>query len=113
MPVRGPSPGTQHGKGRQKKGRQLRRAAAWEAAVGAAGTATFLGERQTWIGRRRAKAIAQAAVGPLHHDHRLAHARARPRRPGYRDLRPDFYTSRVGRDDKICDDVHGLHRPSA
>ena len=72
--------GTRHGKGKQKKGNSYARAAAGQAAIGAAGTATFLGERYARIARRRGGAIAQVAVGPLHHDHRLAPA-VRPRGP--------------------------------
>ena len=51
--------GTRHGKGKQKKGNSYARAAAGQAALGAAGTATFLGERYARIARRRGKAIAQ------------------------------------------------------
>ena len=54
--------GTRHGKGKQKKGNSYARAAAGQAALGAAGTATFLGERYARIARRRGKAIAQVAV---------------------------------------------------
>ena len=54
--------GARHGKGRQKKGNSYARAAAGQAAIGAAGTATFLGERYARIARRRGKAIAQVAV---------------------------------------------------
>ena len=54
--------GTRHGKGKQKKGNSYARAAAGQAAIGAAGTATFLGERYARIARRRGKAIAQVAV---------------------------------------------------
>ena len=54
--------GTRHGKGKQKKGNSYARAAAGQAAIGAAGTGTFLGERYARIARRRGKAIAQVAV---------------------------------------------------
>jgi transposase len=54
--------GTRHGKGKQKKGNSYARAAAGQAAIGAAGTHTFLGERYARIARRRGKAIAQVAV---------------------------------------------------
>src|SRR6202035_2949052 len=37
--------GTRHGKGKSKKGNSYARAAAGQAAIGAAGTSTFLGER--------------------------------------------------------------------
>ena len=49
-------------KGKQKKGNSYARAAAGQAAIGAAGTSTFLGERYRRIARRRGKAIAQVAV---------------------------------------------------
>ena len=48
--------GTRHGKGKQKKGNSYARAAAGQAALGAAGTATFLGERYP--------ASPAAAAGP-------------------------------------------------
>ena len=54
--------GARHGKGKQKKGNSYARAAAGQAALGAAGTATFLGERYRRIARRRGGAIAQVAV---------------------------------------------------
>ena len=50
--------GTRHGKGKQKKGNSYARAAAGQAAIGAFGTATFLGERYRRIARRRGGAIA-------------------------------------------------------
>ena len=54
--------GTRHGKGKPKKGNSYARAAAGQAAIGAAGTATFPGERYARIARRRGGAIAQVAV---------------------------------------------------
>jgi hypothetical protein len=54
--------GTRHGKGKQNKGNSSARAAAGQAAIGAAGTATFPGERFGRIARRRGGAIAQVAV---------------------------------------------------
>ncbi|MGH3288600.1 MAG: ISAzo13-like element transposase-related protein, partial [Streptosporangiaceae bacterium] len=54
--------GARHGKGKQKKGNSYARAAAGQAAIGTAGTATFLGERYRRIARRRGGAIAQVAV---------------------------------------------------
>jgi transposase len=98
--------GTRHGKGRQKKGNSYARAAAGQAAIGAARTATFLGERYTRIARRRGKAIAQAAVARsimIIVWHLLADPAAR-----YRDLGPDFYASRISRDNKIRNHVRGL-----
>ncbi len=54
--------GTRNGKGKQKKGNSYARAAAGQAAIGAAGTDTFPGERYRRIARRRGGAIAQVAV---------------------------------------------------
>jgi transposase len=50
--------GTRAGKGKPKKGNRYARAAAGQAAIAAARTATFLGERHRRIARRRGKAIA-------------------------------------------------------
>jgi hypothetical protein len=89
----------QQGQADFMSGDSYTRAAAGQADLGVAGTATFArrpvpayrppprqGHRP---GRRR----------PLHHDRRLAPA-VRPRRPRSR-LGPDFYTSRINRDKKI------------
>ena len=98
--------GTRHGKGKQKKGNSYARAAAGQAAIGAAGTATFLGERYTRIARRRGKAIAQVAVARsimIIAWHLLSDPQAR-----YRDLGPDFYASHISRDKKIRNHVRGL-----
>ena len=98
--------GTRHGKGRQKKGNSYARAAAGQAAIGAAGTATFLGERYARIARRRGKAIAQVAVARsimIIAWHLLSDPQAR-----YRDLGPDFYASHISRDKKIRNHVRGL-----
>jgi transposase len=98
--------GTRHGKGKPKKGNSYARAAAGQAAIGAARTATFLGERYSRIARRRGKAIAQAAVARsimIIAWHLLADPAAR-----YRDLGPDFYASRINRDKKIRNHLRGL-----
>ena len=98
--------GTRHGKGRQKKGNSYARAAAGQAALGAAGTATFLGERYARIARRRGGAIAQVAVARsimIIVWHLLSDPRAR-----YRDLGPDFYASCIDRDKKIRNHLRGL-----
>jgi len=98
--------GTRAGKGKAKKGNSYARAAAGQAAIGAAGTATFLGERYARIARRRGKAIAQAAVARSIMNiawHLLADPAAR-----YRDLGPDFYASRISRDKKIRGHIRGL-----
>ena len=98
--------GTRAGKGKPKKGNSYARAAAGQAAIGAARTATFLGERYRRIARRRGKAIAQAAVARsimIIAWHLLNDPQAR-----YRDLGPDFYPSRINRDKKIRNHIRGL-----
>jgi transposase len=98
--------GTRHGKGKPKKGNSYARAAAGQAAIGAARTSTFLGERYRRIARRRGKAIAQAAVARsimIIAWHLLSDPQAR-----YRDLGPDFYASHINRDKKITNYVRGL-----
>lgn len=98
--------GTRHGKGKQKKGNSYARAAAGQAAIGASGTATFLGERYRRIARRRGKAIAQVAVARsimIIVWHLLSDPQAR-----YRDLGPDFYASRTSRDKRIRTHLRGL-----
>jgi len=99
--------GTRAGRGKPKKGNSYARAAAGQAAIGAARTATFLGERYSRIARRRGKPIAQAAVARsimIIAWHLLNDAAAR-----YHDLGPDFYASRVNRDKKIRNHIRGLH----
>ena len=75
--------------GQGREGQQLRpRRAAAVAAIGAARTATFLGERYARIARRRGGAIAQAAVARsimIIAWHLLADPAAR-----YHDLGPDY-----------------------
>jgi transposase len=98
--------GTRHGKGKAKKGNSYARAAAGQAAIGAARTATFLGERYRRIARRRGGAIAQVAVARsimIIAWHLLNDPAAR-----YRDLGPDFYASRTNRDKKIRNHVRQL-----
>ena len=98
--------GTRHGKGKQKKGNSYARAAAGQAAIGAAGTDTFPGERYARIARRRGGAIAQVAVARsimIIVWHLLNDPAAR-----YRDLGPDFYASRINRDKKIRNHLRGL-----
>ena len=98
--------GARHGKGRQKKGNSYARAAAGQAALGAAGTATFLGERYRRIARRRGKAIAQVAVARsimIIVWHLLSDPAAR-----YRDLGPDWHARRINRDKKIRNHILGL-----
>ena len=98
--------GTRHGKGKQKKGNSYARAAAGQAAIGAARTATFLGERYRRIARRRGKAIAQVAVARsimIIVWHLLNDPAAR-----YRDLGPDWHARRTNRDKKIRTHIQGL-----
>jgi len=98
--------GTRTGKGKPKKGNSYARAAAGQAAIGAARTATFLGERYSRIARRRGKPIAQAAVARsimIIVWHLLNDPAAR-----YRDLGPDWHASRVNRDKKIRTHLRGL-----
>jgi len=98
--------GTRHGKGKPKKGNSYARAAAGQAATGAARTATFLGERHARIARRRGKAIAQVAVARsimIIVWHLLNDPQAR-----YHDLGPDYLASRINRDKKIRTHIRGL-----
>ena len=98
--------GTRHGKGKPKKGNSYARAAAGQAAIGAAGTATFLGERYARIARRRGGAIAQVAVARsimIIIWQLLADPAAR-----YRDLGPDWHATHVNRDKKIRNHIRGL-----
>jgi transposase len=98
--------GARHGKGKQKKGNSYARAAAGQAAIGAAGTSTFLGERYRRIARRRGKAIAQVAVARsimIIVWHLLSDPQAR-----YRDLGPDWHARHTNRDKKIRTHLQGL-----
>ena len=98
--------GTRAGKGKPKKGNSYARAAAGQAAIGAARTATFLGERYSRIARRRGKAIAQAAVARsimIIAWHLLNDPQAR-----YRDLGPDWHARHINRDKKIRTHIQGL-----
>jgi transposase len=98
--------GTRTGKGKPKKGNSYARAAAGQAALGAAGTATFPGERYARIARRRGKAIAQVAVARsimIIAWHLLSDPAAR-----YRDLGPDWHARRTNRDKKIRTHLRGL-----
>jgi transposase len=100
-------PGTRHGKGKPKKGNSYARAAAGQAAIGAARTATFLGERYARIARRRGGGIAQAAVARsimIIAWHLLADPAAR-----YHDLGPDYCARRINRDKKIRNHIRGLN----
>jgi transposase len=99
--------GTRHGKGKPKKGNGYARGAAGQAAIGAARTATFLGERYRRIARRRGKAIAQVAVARsimIIIWHLLSDPQAR-----YHDLGPDWHARHINRDKKIRTHLQGLH----
>jgi len=99
--------GARHGKGTPKKGNSYARAAAGQAAIGAAGTDTFLGERYARIARRRGKAIAQVAVARsimIIAWHLLNDPAAR-----YRDLGPDWHARRTNRDKKIRTHLQALN----
>jgi len=99
--------GARAGKGKPKKGNSYARAAAGQAATGAARTATFLGERYSRIARRRGKPIAQTAVARsimIIVWHLLNDPQAR-----YHDLGPDYLASRVNRDKKIRTHLRGLN----
>ena len=98
--------GTRRGKGQQKKGDSYARCAAGQAAVGASGTATFLGERYRRIAGRRGRKVAQIAVARsimIIAWHLLNDPAAR-----YHDLGPDWHARRGNRDKKIRNHLRGL-----
>ena len=85
--------GTRAGKGKPKKGNSYARAAAGQAAIGAARTATFLGERYRRIARRRGSKKAVVATGRsmlVIIWHLLTDPDVR-----YTDLGSDFYDTRI------------------
>ena len=99
--------GARAGKGKPKKGNSYARAAAGQAAIGAARTATFLGERYSRIARRRGKPVAQTAAARsimIIVWHLLNDPAAR-----YHDLGADYLASRVSRDKKIRTHLRGLN----
>ena len=100
-PVRPPRPGR-----KKKHGNAYLRGALGQAALGAARTGTFLGERYRRVARRRGKAKAQVAVARSILTiiwHLLADPAAR-----YTDLGPDYVASRTDRDKKIRNHVRQL-----
>jgi transposase len=101
--------GTRAGKGKAKKGNSYARAAAGQAAIGAAGTATFLGERYARIARRRGGAIAHVAVARsimIIVWHLLNDPAAR-----YRDLGPDWHARHTDRSRKARNARRQLEAP--
>ena len=92
--------------GKKKHGNAYLRGALGQAALGAARTGTFLGERYRRVARRRGKAKAQVAVARSILTiiwHLLADPAAR-----YTDLGPDYAASRTDRDKKIRNHVRQL-----
>ena len=93
-------------RGHKKHGNAYLRAALGQAALGAARTPTFLGERYRRLARRRGPAKAQAATARsllVIIWHLLADPTAR-----YTDLGPDHYTRRTSTDKKIRSHVRQL-----
>ena len=91
---------------KKKHGNAYLRGALGQAALGAARTGTFLGERYRRVARRRGKAKAQVAVARSILTiiwHLLADPAAR-----YTDLGPDYVASRTDRDKKIRNHVRQL-----
>jgi transposase len=96
-------PRTRHGKG---QGNTYLRGYLGQAATGAAGTATFLGERSSRIARRRGKARAQVAIARsilVITWHLLADPQAR-----YTDLGPGYYERRTDKDNKARNHIRQL-----
>ena len=92
--------------GKKGHGNTYLRSSLGQAAIGAARTATFLGERYGRIARRRGKVKAQVAVARsilVVIWHLLADPAAR-----YTDLGPDYVARRTDRDKKIRNHVRGL-----
>jgi transposase len=98
--------GPRTGRGKKKHGNAYLRGALGQAALGAARTGTFLGERYRRVARRRGKAKAQVAVARsilIVIWHLLADPAAR-----FIDLGPDYAASRTDRDKKIRNHVRQL-----
>ena len=77
-----------------------------QAAIGAARTDTFLGERYWRIARRRGKAQGPGRRRPVHPGDHLAPAR-RPRRP-VTDLGAGYYQARTDKDSKIRNHIRQI-----
>jgi transposase len=96
-------PRTRHGKG---TGNTYLRGYLGQAANGAAGTATFLGERHARIARRRGKAKAQVAIARsilVIIWHLLADPAAR-----YTDLGPGHYETKIDKNRKARSHIRQL-----
>jgi transposase len=92
--------------GKKGQGNGYLRGALGQAAIGAAGTGTFLGERYARIARRRGKAKAQVAVARsilVIIWHLLADAGAR-----YTDLGSGYYQARTDKDKKIKNHIRQI-----
>jgi transposase len=92
--------------GKKGQGNTWLRASLGQAALGAARTATFLGERYWRIARRRGKAKAQVAVARsilVIIWHLLADPEAR-----YADLGPGYYQARTDKDNKIKNHIRQI-----
>jgi transposase len=92
--------------GKKGQGNSYLRGTLGQAAIGAARTATFLGERYHRIARRRGKAKAQVAVARsilVIIWHLLADPAAR-----YADLGPGYYAARTDKDKKIRNHIRQL-----
>jgi transposase len=92
--------------GKKGKGNAWLRGALGQAAIGAARTQTFLGERYHRIARRRGKAKAQAAVARsilVIIWHLLADPQAR-----YADLGPGYYQARLDTDRKLRNHIRQI-----
>ena len=92
--------------GKKGQGNTYLRGALGQAAIGAAGTDTFLGERFNRIARRRGKAKAQVAVARsilVIIWHLLSDPAAR-----FTDLGPGYYQARTDKDKKIKNHIRQI-----
>jgi transposase len=92
--------------GKKGHGNGYLRGSLGQAAIGAAGTGTFLGERYQRIARRRGKAKAQVAVARsilVIIWNLLARPEAR-----YTDLGPGYYQSRTDKDKKVKNHIRQI-----
>ena len=100
-PIRTPRPA-----GKKGQGDTWLRGSLGQAAIGAARTATFLGERYARIARRRGKAKAQVAVARsilVIIWHLLANPEAR-----FTDLGPGYYQARTDVDRKLRNHIRQI-----